>query len=93
MMKEINVNDFCAVNGIATNTDAEELYNHIKELTLEGTTIVLDFSDIKCVDLSFFKTILPHYFPDTKNLKVSNLPDNSEDLFREALLCVIHGAV
>lgn len=92
-MKEINVNDFCAVNGIATNTDAEKLYNHIKELTSEGTTIVLNFSDIKCVDLSFFKTIIPHYYPDNNHLKFSNLPNDSEDLVKETFLCLIQGAL
>lgn len=54
MMKEINVNDFCAVSGTATDKDAERLYDHIKYLASDDTTVVLDFSAIQCVDLSFF---------------------------------------
>lgn len=91
MMKEINVNDFCAVNGTATDKEAERLYDHIKYLTSDGATVVLDFSAIECVDLSFFKTILPHYYPATAQLKFSNLSENQKPLVKETYLCLIQG--
>jgi len=93
MMKEINVNDFCAITGTATNTDAENLYNHIKDLTSDNTIVVLDFCDIKCVDLSFFKTLLPYYYPDTEHLKFSNLSADAMPLVKETFSCLIQGAL
>ena len=92
-MKEIDVNSFCAVSGTATGKDAERLYDHIKYLTSAGTTVVLDFSAIECVDLCFFKTILPHYYPDNDHLKFSNLSRFQKALLRETYLCLIQGVL
>lgn len=88
MYKQIDVNDFCAVDGIATDSDAELLYQHLKSMAADDIIIVLNFANIKVVHLSFFKALLLHYFPDFKHLKLCNLTKEQLPLVKEALLCL-----
>ena len=93
MNKEIDVNDFCVVHGIAADSDAELLYQYLESIDANDIIVVLNFADIKLVYLSFFETLFSYYFSNFNNLRLynlrlCNLTKEQLPLVKEALLFV-----